>query len=82
MTYILVNIHIYVYYILRITDWKHKKMGLNSIFWHCWNEGKKKNWYMCMYFIIKFSKLRASQKKVVPETILKFLKNIVASNLQ
>lgn len=31
----------------------------------------KKNWYMCMYFIIKFSKLRASQKKVVPETIFK-----------
>lgn len=44
---------------------------------------KKKLIYMCMYFIIKFSKLRAWQKKkVVPETILKFLKNIVASNLQ
>lgn len=33
----------------------------------------KKIGYMCMYFIIKFSKLRAWQKKkVVPETILKF----------
>lgn len=44
----------------------------------------KKLRYMCtcMYFIIKSSKLRAWQKKVLPETILKFLKNIVASNLQ
>lgn len=43
---------------------------------------KKLDMCTCMYFIIKSSKLRAWQKKVLPETILKFLKNIVASNLQ
>lgn len=82
MTYILVNIHIYVYYILRITDWKHKKWDLTLHSGIVEMKATKKIGYMCMYFIIKFSKLRAWQKKLVPETILKFLKNIVASNLQ
>lgn len=36
---------------------------------------------MCMYFIIKFSKLRAWQKKVVPETIFKIFKKYCCQQL-
>lgn len=57
-------------------------MGFNFIFWYCWNEGNKKNWIYVYVFYNKIFKIKSLvKKKVVFEIILKFLKNIVVSNL-